>query len=264
VPPPRGGEPASDSFAHEHANGTGPFRLVEGRIPDRFVLERNPDWWGLATVPVEAERLEWRRYNGDEARVRGFTDGEIDLIWRPPLHRLDELRRLPGVRWVGSPSNRVWLLQFDEGSPELKGSDIKGRNPFADRRVRQAMYQGIDIERLVRVWFGGYGVPRGMLIPPGVGGWSEELDRRPPHDPEGAKALLVEAGYPDGFSIRMSTGDPPWPIDHSIQDGLAPIGIRAEFEGMSDLEWMERVQAGTIGISVMESISWSFDSGEIL
>ena len=258
VPSPGAGARVDDSFAHEHANGTGPFRLVESRIPDRFVLERNPDWWGLAAAPVEAERLEWLRYDGDEARVRGFVDGEIDLIWQPPVERIDELRRLPGVRW---------LERVEPGldhpvrprQPRAEGSDVRGRNPFADRRVRQAMYQGIDIERLVRVWFGGHGAPRGMIIPPGVNGWSEELDHRLPYDPEKAKALLAEAGYPDGFSVKLTTSDPPWPIDRSVRAGLAPIGIKVEFEGVSDAEWLDRTWAGDMDMSPNLVTSASFD-----
>jgi peptide/nickel transport system substrate-binding protein len=264
LPQPADQGKAEDSFAHEHANGTGPFRLAESSLPHRFALERNQDWWGLAASPVEASRVEWLQCGGDEERIRAFREGEIDLIFRPPLLRVTELASLPGVRWVEAPSTRVWSIQFDQGSPELRSSDIKGRNPFADRRVRQALYQGIDVERLVAVWFGGHGLPRGMMVPPQVNGFDPELDHRPPPDLGKARALLAEAGYPDGFSVKMSTSDPPWPIDRSIKDGLAPLGIRVEFAPVSDLEFIERAMAGTVDMCPLVTTSTSFDSGETL
>ena len=92
---------------------------------------------------------------------------------------------------------------LDQGSAELRSSNIKGSNPFKDKRVRQAMAHAIDIEPILHDLMGELFIPAGMIVAPGVNGYAPELDQPPPYDPEKAKALLVEAGYPDGFSVTL-------------------------------------------------------------
>lgn len=127
---------------------------------------------------------------------------EIDVLQSPPADQLERIAATPGLKVQTAESNQTLYLGFDEASPELGSSNVKGRNPFADRRVRQAFYQGIDIRRIIEALHG-LAVPSGMLIWPKGIGWAEELDRRPPHDPDKAKALLAEAGYPEGFDVRF-------------------------------------------------------------
>jgi peptide/nickel transport system substrate-binding protein len=95
------------------------------------------------------------------------------------------------------------FLGFDQGNPELRSSNIKGRNPFNDKRVRQAMSHAIDIKAILADPMGELLIPSGMLAAPGVNGYTPELDQPPPYDPERARALLAEAGYPDGFSVTL-------------------------------------------------------------
>ena len=92
---------------------------------------------------------------------------------------------------------------LDQGSTELRSSNVKGGNPFKDKRVRQAVYQAIDIQALVQEVHRGLAIPVGMPIAPGVHGHTPELGERLPYDPEAAKALLAEAGYPKGFSVTL-------------------------------------------------------------
>ena len=118
---------------------------------------------------------------------------------------------------------------------------MKGRNPFADRRVRQAVYQGIDIGRIVEALHG-LAVPAGMRIWPKGIGWSEELDRRLPYDPEKAKALLVEAGYPEGFEVRFDCWAPREPVCRTIGALLQEIGIRVDVALLPPPELGEKIQ----------------------
>ena len=90
---------------------------------------------------------------------------------------------------------------FDQRSAELRSSNIKGKNPFKDKRVRQAMAHAMDFEAVLRPLMGEFFIPAGMLVAPGVNGYAPDLDQPAPHDPDKAKALLAEAGYPDGFSV---------------------------------------------------------------
>ena len=98
---------------------------------------------------------------------------------------------------------RSTFLVLDQHSPELKSSNVRGRNSFKDRRVRQAIYQAIDIKRLIRDVEKGYALPAGMPIGPWINGYAPEFDQRLPYDPEKARALLAEADYPEGFSVQM-------------------------------------------------------------
>ena len=120
---------------------------------------------------------------------------------------------------------------------------MKGRNPFADRRVRQAVYQGIDIGRIVEELHG-LGVPAGMGIWPKGIGWSEELDRRLPYDPAKAKALLAEAGYPEGFDVRFDCWAPREPVCRMIGALLQEIGIQVDVAPLPTFELGQHSVAG--------------------
>ena len=126
--------------------------------------------------------------------------GEIDVLQSPPADQLERIAATPGLKVQKAESNQTLYLGFDQASPELRSSNVKGRNPFADRRVRQAFYQGIDIGRIVEALHG-LAVPAGMLIWPKGIGWSEELDRRLPYDPDEGQG----ACSPRPATLRAST-----------------------------------------------------------
>src|SRR5262249_31482598 len=138
-----------------------------------------------------------------DRRLMRFRDGEIDFLQDVPLDRVARLRGIPGTKLVQAGSLLTMFLGFDQGSTELHSSDIKGRNPFADRRDRQALYQAINIDKLIKTALGGLAKPVGMMAVPGVNGYDPELDQRLPYDPERAKELLSEAGYDKGFAVRF-------------------------------------------------------------
>jgi peptide/nickel transport system substrate-binding protein len=98
---------------------------------------------------------------------------------------------------------RTIFFGLNQGSPELHSSSVKGRNPFGDLRVRQAVYQAIDIDAIRNDVMRGYAMPAGMIIQPGINGYTPEFDTRPAYDPDAARSLLVEAGYPDGFEVGL-------------------------------------------------------------
>ena len=189
-------------YVETHANGTGPFMLEEFEPGERTVLVRNANWWGLAQHPHNIDRIVQTRVDDPARGAQLLFAGEIDLLQSPPADQLERIAATPGLKVQKAETNQTLYLGFDQASPELRSSNVKGRNPFADRRVRQAFYQGIDIGRIVEALHG-LAVPAGMLIWPKGIGWSEELDRRPPYDPEKAKALLAEAGYPEGFERQV-------------------------------------------------------------
>ena len=214
-------------YVETHADGTGPFMLEEFEPGERTVLIRNPNWWGLAQHPHNIDRIVQTRVDDPARGAQLLFAREIDLLQSPPADQLERIAATPGLKVQKTESNQTLYVGFDQVSPELRSSNVKGRNPFADRRVRQAFYQGIDIRRIVDALHG-LGVPAGMLIWPKGIGWSEELDRRLPYDPDKAKALLTEAGYPEGFDVRFDCPASREPVCSTIGASLQQIGIRVD------------------------------------
>jgi ABC-type transport system substrate-binding protein len=152
-------------YAETHANGTGLFMLEQLEPGERMVLVRNPNWWGLAQHPHNIERIVQTRVNGPARGAELLLAGEIDVLQSPPADQLERIAATPGLKVQKAETNQTLYLGFDQASPELRSSNVKGRNPFADLRVRQAFYQGIDIRRIVEALHG-FAVPAGMLTWP--------------------------------------------------------------------------------------------------
>ena len=220
-----------------HANGTGPFRLEAFEPAGRIVMVRNPDWWG---GEVAIDRIVHDTIPDPDERLAALLSGELDLLIDPPFAALDQIRATPGLKLEQTTEFRAIFLALDQASTELRSSNLKGRNPFKDRSVRRAMYQAIDIERIRDEIMNGLALPAGMIIEPGVNGYSPELDRRLPFDPEGAKRLLADAGYPDGFSIQLDCPNNRYINDEAIcrqvatQLGAVGIAVTVNAQPLAD------------------------------
>jgi peptide/nickel transport system substrate-binding protein len=218
-----------ENYASRHANGTGPFMVEAFEPRGRYVLVRNPAWWGAAEYPHNIDRVVHIPTEGDAEKLAALLEGEIDLLMAPPYSALDQIRRTPGLRLAHRPTLQTAFFGLDQGSPELRSSNIKGRNPFKDRRVRQAMSYAIAIEPILGDLMGELLVPAGMLVAPGVNGYIAELDQPRPHDPGRARALLAEAGYPDGFSVTLDCpseyGDTHVATCRGVAEQLGAVGI---------------------------------------
>jgi peptide/nickel transport system substrate-binding protein len=220
---------AEIAYVEDHANGTGPFILQDYEPGARMVLVRNADWWGLGKDAHNVDRVEFTAVADPEQRVAAFLAGEIDFLHDPPFAELDRLASTPGVRLEQTMEFRTIFFGLNQGSPELHSSSVKGRNPFADLRVRQAVYQAIDIEAIRNDIMRGYAMPAGMIIQPGINGYTPEFDTRPAYDPDAARSLLAKAGYPDGFEVRLDCPRNRYLNDEAICRAvaamLAKVGI---------------------------------------
>jgi peptide/nickel transport system substrate-binding protein len=238
----------AETYASRHANGTGPFMLENFEPSGDYVLVRNPDWWGAADYPHNIDRIVHIWTGEPERDVQALVEDKIDLILDPPYATIDRVRDTPGLKLGIKRKQQTFFLGVDLGAAELQSSDVKGRNPFADKRVRQAMYHAIDIEAALRDLMGELLLPAGMLVAPGVNGYSPELDTRPPHDPVKAKALLVDAGYPDGFSVTLDCpnnyGDDELTMCRGAAAQLAEVGIEVAINYLPGDELIARYSAG--------------------
>jgi peptide/nickel transport system substrate-binding protein len=221
-----------ENYASRHANGTGPFVLKEFEPEGRIAMVRNPDWWGQTDYPHNLDRIQYVPIPDPEERVAALLRGDLDLLINPPFSALDRIKNAPGLKLAqGNDLRTIWLC-LDQGSTELRSSDVKGKNPFKDRRVRQAIYQAIDIEAIRNDIMRGLALPAGMLVGPSTIGYAPELDQRLPYDLGAAKRLLSEAGYADGFSITLdcsnnSSVNNDEAICRAVARQLEGIGIAA-------------------------------------
>jgi peptide/nickel transport system substrate-binding protein len=225
-----------ETYASRHANGTGPF-VLESFEPRRgWVMVRNPDWWGTAEYPHNVDRVV-HVAKADPENVAALLAGELDLVQTVPYWALPQIRANPKLKLVYRTKLHTLFFGVDLGSTELRSSNIKGKNPFKDKRVRQAMAHAIDLGPILQNLMGELFIPAGTIVAPGVNGYAPELDQALPYNPERAKALLVEAGYPDGFSVGLDCCD-DWGDDEiaeckGVAEQLGKIGIRVAVNFLS-------------------------------
>ena len=216
-----------ESYASLHANGTGPY-ILKSREPDvKTVLVRNPNWWGKPEGNVT--EVTYLSIKSDPTRVSALISGNVDLILDPPPQDVPRLRKQAGVKVVEGPENRIVFFGFDQEREQLLYSDVKGKNPFKDRRIREAIYRAIDIESLRRVTMRGQALPTGSITPSPLAS-NPEAEKRLPYDPAGAKRLLADAGYPNGFGFTLDCPNNRYINDEQIcvavAGMLAKIGLR--------------------------------------
>jgi peptide/nickel transport system substrate-binding protein len=129
---------AGESPAARSANGTGPYVLVSREPGVRTVLRRNEGYWGRGEAPLDIDEVVFRPIPDGRARVEALLAGEVDFLQDVPVGQIARLAEAQDIRVNTSPENRSVFLGLNVGAPELRSSNIRGRNPFADRRVREA------------------------------------------------------------------------------------------------------------------------------
>jgi peptide/nickel transport system substrate-binding protein len=204
----------NENFASSNANGTGPFKITLRELGIRTIMKKNKSWWG--SVEHNIDKIELYPIADSETRVAALLSGEIDIVTDVPVQDLNRIRNSFDHKVVSIEQIRTIFLGMDQGSDELRSSNIKGRNPFKDKRVRQAFYQAIDIEAIKKNVMSDLSSPAGIITFPGVTGYTKELDKRLPYDVEASKALLAEAGYSDGFDITLNCPNDRYVNDEAI------------------------------------------------
>jgi len=174
-----------ENAASFRANGTGPF-IVKERQPNvqtRFV--RNPNYWGK--IPGNVEEVVFSVIGNDATRVAAMLSGELDVMEPVPVQDVERLKANDKLKVLQGPELRAIFLGMDQKRDELLYSNVKGKNPFKDIRVRKAFYQAIDIETIKSRVMRGAATPLGLMLPPQVNGFAPDLAKRLPYDVEAAK-----------------------------------------------------------------------------
>ena len=204
--------------------GAGPYRFVSWKRGSEIIFERNPHYWG----PKPAwDKVTYRPISNPAARVAALLAGDVDLVEDPPTDDLERLKKDPKLNVVAKASNRIIYVALDQNGEQTPGiQGTNGKNPFLDKRVREAMSLAIDRQALVDRIMGGIATPAAQLLPLPMLGASKNLATPAKADPEKAKALLKAAGYPDGFTLVLGSPNGRYINDSKVAQTLAAMWTR--------------------------------------
>ncbi len=230
-----------ETFAVRNTNGTGPFVLKSREVDVRTVLTLNPTWWGKFSGNV----TEYHHVviASDATRVAALLSGDVDFVHTLPVQDIPRLKADPRLKVLEGQENRTLWLGMDQSRDELLYSNVKGRNPFKDVRVRRAVSHAIDVEAIKRNTLRGQAMPTGSMWTQYVNGWSANADKRPAVDREQARRLLAEAGYPEGFRVTLDC--PVGAYDEvclAIAAMLAQINIQVQVNVMPEAVFFQKIQ----------------------
>jgi peptide/nickel transport system substrate-binding protein len=227
-------EGGEETFAARNANGTGPYMLVSREPDTKTVLKAYDGYWGKGEFPMQVTEIIYTPIQNAATRVAALLSGEVDFIQDVPVQDLGRVADADGLDVRTAPQNRVIFFGMNQGDADLATDDVDGKNPFADKRVREAMLMSINRDAIRQVVMRGQSQPAGVAMPPFVNGWTAELDQVPAVDLKKAKSLMSEAGYGDGFSITLNCPNDRYINDEAICQAavgmMAQIGIKVNLD----------------------------------
>ncbi len=254
-----------ENYAAFHANGTGPFKVQSRETDVKTVLVPNEDWWGDARHNLD--RIVFTPIGSDSTRVAALLSGEIDMMYPVPVQDLRRVDSNPDTSTLTGPELRTIFLGMDQMRDELLYSDVEGENPFKDRRVREAFYRAIDIQAIKQKIMRGQADPSALMISPFLFERADEFERLE-HDPEMAKELLAEAGYPDGFQVGMDCPNNRYVNDESICQAvvamLAKVGVDVDLNAQPKAQYFAKALAYDVSFYLLGWTPSSLDSHNVL
>ena len=214
-----------DTFASRNTNGTGPYRVKSWEPDKRIVFTVNKGWWGKLDGNVT--EVIYTPIKADATRVAALISGDVDLVTDLPTQDVDRLRKDAKLKVLDGHEVRTIFIGMDQHSEELAFSNVKGKNPFKDVRVRKALNMAVDRDAIKRVTMRGLSIPAAIMVAPGVHGHSKDIDQPMKVDVAGAKKLLAEAGYPNGFEFTLDCPNNRYVNDEKICQALVAMWAKA-------------------------------------
>jgi len=166
------------------------------------------------------------------------------------------------------PELRVIFLGMDQARDELLYSNVKGKNPFKDKRVRQAFYQAIDIETIKNRVMRGAATPTALMLTSQINGYAPDLAKRLPYDPEASKKLLAEAGYPNGFEVKMNCPNDRYVNDaeicQAVAANLARVGVKINLEAETKGSYFPKILSRNTSFYMLGWTASTVDAHNVL
>ncbi len=266
---PEGPSGAGASYARTHTNGTGAFKLDSREVDVKSTFEANPGWWDAQNHKNMPTTVTMSPIASASTRVAALLSGNVAMAWPIPVQDMKRVDDNAGTHMLVGPEVRTIYLGIDQFRDELLHSNVKGKNPFKDKRVRQAFYQAIDEEAIKDKVMRGLATPSAMMVAPGIVGFNTAF-KRLPYDPGKAKQLLAEAGYPDGFAVTMDCPNDRYVNDEAICQAvvsmLAKVGVKVDLLAQPKALYFGKILAPKLDTSFY-LLGWqpdSFDSWNAL
>jgi ABC-type transport system substrate-binding protein len=210
-------EEAGDDYGYSVVCGTGPFKFKEWIRDDHLTMVRNEDYWqeGLPCV----DEIIYRVITDPGIAKINLETGAVNALEDPPMELIADFEANPDIKVQSASDSAIFLISMSAGHP-----------PFDDVRVRQAFSKALDRQEFADVIFAGYAEPAGGFFPSHF--WAYDSSFKIPYDPDGAKALLAEAGYnennPLKFRLHCYNTPPYTDIAQLIQAQMKKIGAEVE------------------------------------
>jgi len=252
----------AENFATMNVNGTGPFTLASRDPGIRTVLSPNETWWD--DVNHNVTEAVFTPIGNAATGLAALLSGEIDFIQPIPLQDAAQVEGRDGFKVLEGEETRVIMFGFGhEHETLLYSSDVTDKNPFTDPRVRLAAAHALDIESIDRVLFRGKIEAANQLVPAGISGYSEANQDRPDYNPDRAKELLAEAGYPDGFSFGLKCTNDRYINDEALcraaASMFANIGLNAELTTGPVRDYWDQLRADDFDMYLLGWSPGTFD-----
>ncbi len=247
--PPKYIQEHGDAYFASHPVGTGPYKFVSWQRDGSLVMEANDDYWGGRPA---VDRIIVDAIPNDASRIAALLAGEVDIIAHLAPESYQQVNSSGNAQAVSVPGLRMHYLSID--TREL---------PFDDARVRQAVNLAIDVQTLIDVVLEGHGVIEHSLIPSPMFGHNSNIEGYG-YDPERAKQLLAEAGYPNGFDTVIQSSIGGYLKDRdvilAIAGMLEEVGIRAVPEAMEYGLFRQEQASDTLGpLYFIGNLAWTMD-----
>jgi peptide/nickel transport system substrate-binding protein len=256
------------SYAALNTNGTGPYILTSHQAGVRTTYKKNPSYWGK--IESNIDEAIFTTISNDATRVAALLSGDVDWIDPVPLQDIPRINASGVAEVQQGPELRTIFLGFDQMRPELKSSNVKGKNPFKDVRVRKAFYLAIDENAIADRVMRKAAVPSALMISPLLFDLAKDF-KRPAPNPDEARKLLAEAGYPNGFEVEMDCPNDRYVNDEAICQAvtamLARVNVKINLNAQPKSKYFAKVlQSGGYDTSFF-LLGWtpgSFDSWNVL
>ncbi|MBI1621618.1 ABC transporter substrate-binding protein [Aquamicrobium zhengzhouense] len=224
--------------------GTGPFKFVSWTPDAEIIVERNENYWG---GEVAWDKVTFRIFKNNSARVAAILSGDVDMIESIPTADTRRLERTADLKVIKATGNRLMYLHMDQDREEAPfAKDAEGKNPLIKKEVRRALSHSLNREAIVDRVMDGQGTPSGQVVPQGYFGFEDAL-AVDVYDPELAKKMMADAGYPEGFELTFHASNDRYPNDSKVAQAVGQffsrVGVKTSVETLPGSVYFSRASA---------------------